>query len=635
MPEPPRPALSTDEVDAVRKWIVAGAPAFPDDVAKPIEEKKDPVLKDVAGVDYVLKQILADVRTLKPQDRQYIRYFSINHILTAGATPAALELHRDAFAKAINHLSWESNLVKPRAIDAPANSVFAVDIRQLGWHLQPFNKASGRSDLNLFDLALIDYPYGIAYDSAETFERLAEEFLIPTGQLRPVPYIRADWFVSVVTQPPLYEDMLQLPFEIQHLEHQLGVDLKGNIENGLARRAGMTVSGVSRNNRVVERHPARNTGYYWASIDYRTSKGPENMFKDPIHLRGTGGEFIFQLPNKLQGYFVATAAGVRLDAAPTDIVTDKFAADKTVRNGLACMRCHDQGMKKFVDTVRPALLNLPGTPGFDKQFALQLYAEQKEMDGLLEKDGKAFLGAMQELLGKPQKNDPLIPITRQFLDDPIHLALAAGELGLADAAGLKLVFKTPQFTALGLMPLTSDGVVRRDAWEDYFGATVRGLGLGVPVEPIDGLLRRDYPAGPSPLDVEFKTNKPNNQFEPGDELVVQVKNNFGRPIYVELIGTSTRGKKTILAPATTIVKPGETYRYPPNGGLKIRGDLGKEQVTLFACDEPFSPGVLLRGDRLTDRVVHSFYRYERLNGRLKLMDLPARLIKRTIEIETK
>jgi len=47
--------------------------------------------------------------------------------------------------------------------------------------------------------------------------------------------------------------------------------------------------------------------------------------------------------------------GQRIEAAPTGIVTDSFAADQTVRNGLACMRCHDKGMKPFGDEVRPAI----------------------------------------------------------------------------------------------------------------------------------------------------------------------------------------------------------------------------------------------------------------------------------------
>src|SRR5581483_2741703 len=104
MPPPGRPRLGPEEIEAVRKWIAGGAPAFPADAAPPKEAAKDPAFKDVAGIDYVLKSILAHVRNVPVQDRRFVRFFSVNHILTRGATPAELEVQRDALAKAVNHL---------------------------------------------------------------------------------------------------------------------------------------------------------------------------------------------------------------------------------------------------------------------------------------------------------------------------------------------------------------------------------------------------------------------------------------------------------------------------------------------------------------------------------------------------
>ena len=149
---------------------------------------------------------------------------------------------------------------------------------------------------------------------------------------------------SVCTQPPLYEDMLQLPLHLYEMEARLNVNSDDNFRTDKAKRAGMTVSGVSRNNRVVERHDAA-FGYYWKSYDFKTSKGGENMFRDPLYFDFTGGEMIFSLPNRMQGYYVTNNKGNRLEEAPTSIVVDKFASDKTVRTGLACIRCHDQGVK--------------------------------------------------------------------------------------------------------------------------------------------------------------------------------------------------------------------------------------------------------------------------------------------------
>src|SRR5262249_46244264 len=157
------------------------------------------------------------------------------------------------------------------------------------------------------------------------------------------------------------------------------------------------------------------------SFDYRSSKGTENIFKDPIDLHPTGGEYLFTLPNGLQGYFIADALGNRLEAAPTDIVTDKFASDKTVRNGLACMRCHDEGMKAASrGAVRPALQLSRALPAF-RQAALRLYPPDAEMRLLLKEDGDRFRAALKEVLGNEQKDEPLTPVSHRFLDAPLQL----------------------------------------------------------------------------------------------------------------------------------------------------------------------------------------------------------------------
>lgn len=644
MPPSGQPRLPADDITTIRSWIAAGAPAFPADVAPPAEQEKDPSLRNVAGVDYVHKQILAHLRTLAGDARLNVRYFSINHVLTSGATREELELQRQALAKAINHLSLERKVVRPRPIDAPTATIFAVDLRELGWHKRLLQRVGSGSvhggsvhgsTPNLFDLALLEYPYGITYEDSDTFDRLVDEYFVPAGMVRPISFVRADWFVSVATQPPLYEDFLQLPFELDELEARLGVASQNNLDEGIARRAGMAVSGVSRNNRVVERHPA-DQGAYWKSFDFRTNKGQENIFLDPLDLHPAGGEMIFNLPNGLQGYLLADAKGRRLDVAPTDIVTDKFAEDKTVRNGLSCMRCHETGMKSFVDTVRPAVDKLPGSPGFSKRDVLRIYPEQSELDQYLEEDGGRFLRALEQALGSPQRREPLTPVSQRFLDAPLQLAAASGELGLADTHGLTELFRSPQFVGLGLVSLGGGGVVRRDMWEDYYDQVVRSLGLGIPVVPLDGLTRRDFQPGSHVVNVELSTSKKNNVFAPGDELVIFVTNRSGQPLFVELIGSSAQGNKIVLVPSTTQVRGGEQLRYPPSGSLKVQAALGKEQITLFASDRHFPAGQLLRGKGVVDRVIHDFYELHPGGGRRKLAFDPAvRLVKKTIEIETR
>jgi serine/threonine-protein kinase len=369
---------------------------------------------------------------------------------------------------------------------------------------------------------------------------------------------------------------------------------------------------------------------YWKSFDFRTSKGPENILKDPITFKESGGEMIFRLPNGLQGYYVSDNRGQRLETAPTDIVVDKFAADKTVRNGLGCMRCHDQGIKEFADTVRAAVEALPGSPGFDRRAVLDLYPPREKMDDVVKADRNLFQLAMKALVADTTR-EPLIPVTAAYLDDPLAATAAAAELGLADGAKLAATFRTPQFAGLGLAPLAAGGVVRRDAWEDNYDQAVRGLGLGTPLVAVDGVLRRDH-AGTLGADVELKTNKPNNLFEPGDELVVTVVNKSAQSVHVELVGTSSRGRKVLLTPKAVVVKPGEAFKLDP---VKVRAGVGKEQVTLLASVDPLPTPELLRGTGVTDRVVHRFYKLTSEAGRAKLAAAAAAVVKKTIDIETR
>ncbi len=651
MPPAGKPPLTADEIDVVRAWIAAGAPDYPQDAPKPVEkaEAKDASFKRVVGVDYVMKSILKHVRSLPEEDLAYVRYFSINHLLFGDATPAWLQTHRDTFVKAINHLSWETEVVHPEPIDPPHNTVFAVDIRKLGWSAQPYQVYGGRnykgtpykSYLNLYDLALLEYPYAAFYQNSPTYNNLLREYMKPARLARPIPYVRADWFCSVITQPPLYEDVMMMPYKVQELEEYLGIDAAYNLKTYRARRAGMTVSGVSRNNRVVERHPMGKggAGAYWKSYDFKSSRGEENMFKDPIYFRESGGEMIFNLPNGLQGYYVADAKGNRLEAAPTEIVTDKNASDKVVRNGLACIRCHDQGMKHFDDVLRPALETLPDSPvAFDPVVALRLYAPKKEMEGWLKKDTERFLTALKTTLGKEQgTEEPLIPVSKRFLDDPLTLATAAHELGLNEYRDLVSIFKTPGFSTLGLVPLSAGGVVRRDAWEDYYDRVVQHLGLGRPIVPLDGLNRQDYPAGRTDLAVELKAlGGTGNVFKEGQKLTLAVTNKSHRRIYIELIGTSAKGRKVILTNGVIPVEPGKTWE---RGPLAIRGEKGKEQISVLASYEYFPPGQLLRGPEkgryVTDRVVHPFYTVDMRGDRPYLLYDATSMVKKSIEIETK
>jgi serine/threonine-protein kinase len=629
MPPGTRPKLSADERKALRDWVAAGAPAAPapDATAKPDADLRRPL-----GGEYVLQSVLNDVRQLADADRRSARYFSLTHLLAGGVSKDELAQHRDALARAVNVLSWKRGLVRPVAVE-PTRTVFRIDLRDLGWD-RPLLRKGQNSGHNLFDLALLEYPYGVIVADSPAYQALLREFVGPAGLARPVPCVRADWFVSTATQPPLYHDFLGLPTTLAGLERLLGVDAAADVRDGRAVRGGVVSSGVSRNNRVVERHAAR-YGAYWKSFDFRTSQGQENIFEDPIDLHPAGGEMIFALPNGLHGYFITNAKGERIDAAPTGIVTDAYASDRVVRNGLSCMRCHERGIKIFSDAVRPTLLKVSGATAFDRGHALRLYPAQAALDRLLKADEEAFVAALRKLHGPAPAGESLRTASRRYLDEPLSLETVAAELGRAEPGALRETFRLPAFSRTGLAPLAAGEKVHRDAWEADFDRAVRPLGAGVPVVPLDAVTRPNFEPAEAPFDLDVKTNKRGNTFDAGDEMVLFVKAN--RDVSIEVVGTSGRGRAVVLVPAGTRVKAGQAFRFPAEGKkVKVPGGAGQEQITVLAAESPFAAGEVLSADGAADRLVHPFHVVTASRGTEVRFALdPMRTVKKTITVETR
>ena len=207
------------------------------------------------------------------------------------------------------------------------------------------------------------------------------------------------------------------------------------------------------------------------------------------------------------------------------------------------------------------------------------------------------------------------------------------ELGLKNTDELRVAFRLPQFTALGLAPLASRGRIRRDSWEDYFGQVVRILGLGDAVIPLDSIVRPDVGAGA--LNVTLSTNK--RVYSPGDKYEVKATNRSRHDVFIELILTSgafgrNRGKQFILTQPGARIRPGESYSKTGN----IDPSLGTDLFTLYASPWRFPAGRLLtateglgEGEFVTDRVVHYFY-WGREAG-----EDPSRVMKLTVGIETR
>src|SRR5262249_16703206 len=160
-----------------------------------------------------------------------------------------------------------------------AGTLLRIDLRDYKW--------SART----WDRLVSAYPYRVSTPEA------------PSSVLGLQQVLRADWFVTTAARPPLYHDLLQLPSTDRELERQLRVDVLANLQEDNVARAGFNGSGVSQNNRLIERHDA-SYGAYWRSYDFNDNSGRQNLFEHPLgpvpgqnSFVHAGGEILFNPPN--------------------------------------------------------------------------------------------------------------------------------------------------------------------------------------------------------------------------------------------------------------------------------------------------------------------------------------------------
>ena len=320
------------------------------------------------------------------------------------------------------------------------------------------------------------YPYHIPFDAPAQSALREQLGRLQTQMNCDVPSVHIDWFIATASTPPLYHDLLSLPLTDRELETRLEVDVARNLLNApgvSVWRAGFNNSGVSTNNRVVERHTSR-YGAYWKSYDFAGSVGTQNIFTHPLSFTHDGGEAIFNLPNGLQGYYLVNASGFRLDEAPVNIVSNPAASDPTVRNGLSCIGCHTEGMKTFEDEVR-SVIESATNPPYNKAQALRFYAEKTDMDTLLGEDTNRYRQGLEATGGAFGGVEPVSRFHEAF-QGPVDAAYAAAVVGLEAETFLAKVRENTGLQNVGLLALQGEnGSVKRDAWTSSFRDIISAL----------------------------------------------------------------------------------------------------------------------------------------------------------------
>ena len=450
-----QPKLPAQSIETVRRWILAGAPDWTASLTTDWR---------FISPGEMLKSIESHLNSLASFDRSFARYFTMTHLFNTGETPEILGEYRKALSKLVNSLSWRLKITNPQPID-PHETIFYIDLRHYEW-----DRNDGWTKIEQA------YPYHISFDAPAQIGLRNQLGRLRTAMECNVPSVHIDWFIATASTPPLYHDLLSLPLTDRELETRLEVNVVRNLRDAPGVevwRAGFNNSGVSNHNRVVERHTSR-YGAYWKSYDFAGSVGTQNIFTHPLRFTHDGGEIVFNLPNGLQGYYLADGSGIRLNAAPISIVSNPAASDPMVRNGISCIGCHTEGMKTFEDEVRSAIEGNPNPP-YNKEHALRLYVEKSVMDALVAEDMQTYRVALEATGGTFSGVEPVSRFHEAF-QGPIDAAYAAAVVGLQTDTFLARVRENTGLQNVGLLALDNpNGSVKRDTWTSSFRDIISAL----------------------------------------------------------------------------------------------------------------------------------------------------------------
>ena len=442
----------------LRRWIEAGAPSW-------APAQPPTVLVTTAAL---LKIVRDDLQSLDPRQRRFARYLTLSHLSSLPAEE--MQRHRQAIAKLVNALSWHPRVTRPLAVDA-AETVYRLDLRDYRWTARSWDRLAAT------------YPYRLGERSEP-----AKLVAALTGCDQPV--LRADWFVATASRPPFYHDFLDLPSTAGSLERLLQLDVEADLRDDNAIRTGFNGSGVARNNRILERHPAAH-GAYWKSYDFSDNTNRQNIFEHPLGPGGAngfqhaGGEIIFHLPNGLHGYLLVDAAGRRIDKAPGAIVSDPKRPDKLVETGISCFSCHAKGFLPKDDQVRAHVLkNASAFAPADRTAILALFVPPPRWKTFIEEDNERFARAVA-LCGAPLTEPEVIETATLRYEAVVDLPNAAAEAGLsADEFAARLRKSLELTRSLGAL-LARGGTVQRQVYQDMFVDVVKTFGLDTDIGPVD------------------------------------------------------------------------------------------------------------------------------------------------------
>jgi len=492
------------ELEIITKWIAAGAPSG---VASNIRE----IISDAA----MLKMIFDDLSRLPATKRQTTRYLSLINLFNTvkeeeyAVSDKRLASYRFGVSKFVNSLSWVPKITPPEIVPGSNGTLLRIDLRNYSVDARTVGLThlnSGRSvglSVEAWDkLSGLD-PYRIEYKG-----EVPEQIRRLTGTTFPI--MRADFFVFKAGVGSPYYEIMGIEGNLSELEKSL---LGGLTSSDRVRqrkpiiRSGFTNSGVSKHNRLIERHDIslyRNAAY-WISYDFAGTVAKQQLSANPLGpqsafdnqdrvFRHDGGEAIFNLPNGMQAYVLTDNQGNLLSEGPVNIVQDPKRT--VIKNAISCMDCHSVGMIKKSDQIRAiAEANQDIFNAAQLEFIRYAHPRTDYANNLLEtsfnRDTARYRGAADaaKIANESVDLDSIEPVSDlhdYFIDTEVTLPMAAAEVGMSEQEFLATLQQKPNLRIiLGNFFLQGGGSVKRETFKDLFPQIVRELELDRVRDKID------------------------------------------------------------------------------------------------------------------------------------------------------
>jgi Domain of unknown function (DUF4384) len=274
-----------------------------------------------------------------------------------------------------------------------------------------------------------------------------------------------------------------------------------------------------------------------------------------------------------------------------------------VTNGISCMGCHDQGMRKAKDEVRAIVLSGRAFQRDTREAVEALYPPHEKMDRVIDDDAKRFADALTRAGLEPTlkfNGVEMINALAKRYEDDVDATLAAAELGLSKAEFAKRSADADR-RFKPLIRRLEQGLVPRDQFEAFFVELATDITDDevVKVVKVAGVAGRPAKAAYA---AELSLTSDKDTYQQGDGPTFTILS--ARECFLTLTNVDEKGEGTVLFPN----RFQQDNRIRPNVEVALPGANAPFQYRMKDKGVETVIAVCTEGNKGVDGIKHDFTR---------------------------